>query len=192
MKELLFHTPWWLPTLIATIGVALFIAGNNRQQANIRNSGLGLFLVAVVLCVVSYVVDTDIEQVTDRTEALIGSVEDRDWTKFRSLLDTNTSGLIYHGRDDLTEGAKLAAEKFNVRKARVISRQITATGSLITVAVEAYSEQDMPPGPMRTGWQFDWQERGNEWLLSGIRLVTVNNQPMNGVESMLPVLPRKK
>ena len=60
MTELLFHTPWWLPTLLIGAGVILFWTGNQRQETRVRLAGMLLVLAAAVLCTVSYLVDTDI------------------------------------------------------------------------------------------------------------------------------------
>src|SRR5437016_2951030 len=89
--ELLFHTPWWLPAGIAVLGVVLFWTGNNRLETRVRTAGLIVIALAVVLGVVSYLVDTDLERAVDRSRDLTRSVEHHDWEKMRSILDERTS-----------------------------------------------------------------------------------------------------
>ena len=61
MSELLFHTPWWLPTVLIGIGSFVFWTGNRRQESNVRNTGLGMILAAFVVVALSYFVETDLE-----------------------------------------------------------------------------------------------------------------------------------
>lgn len=192
MTDLLFDTPWWLPVAIAVVGIALFASGNNRQKSPLRNVGLGVVALAGVLLLVSYLVDTDKEKVIDRTNALVRSVGERDWKTFTSLLDPQTSFAGYVGRDQLAEGARLSAETFGVKSTTVLGREVKDDQTLITVTVDALSQQDTPPYPLRSTWDFDWQQRGDEWLLYEIRMISVNETMTaeSDLTRRLPKLPQ--
>ena len=40
MSEFLFHVQWWIPTLLAVIGIALFINGNRQGTLNVALDGI--------------------------------------------------------------------------------------------------------------------------------------------------------
>ena len=65
LTDYLFHTPWWLPASIAVTGAVLFYVANNRQEVKLRTAGLVVVCVAVLLALVSYFVDTDLEKAVD-------------------------------------------------------------------------------------------------------------------------------
>lgn len=186
MTDLLFDTPWWLPTAIAVVGVGLFVSGNKRRHAGMRAAGGAVALLAVLLVAASYFVDTDVEKAVKRTAALVDAVDRQDWQAFESLLDEQSSLGNYVGRAELTQGAQDAVEKFGVRKAGVLSQSVRQDDTLITVTVSAFSEQDMPPGPMRSTWEFDWQQRGDEWFLYRITPLSVGNQAIENPAAHLP------
>ena len=37
MTNLLFDAPWWLPALLIAVGLALWISGNKRVDAGLKN-----------------------------------------------------------------------------------------------------------------------------------------------------------
>ena len=54
MTDLLFDQPWWLPTSIIIVGIALFISGNRRQLPRLRNAGAIIVLVALAFSLISF------------------------------------------------------------------------------------------------------------------------------------------
>lgn len=179
--DLLFDAPLWLVGALAAAGVACFVYGNNRRRDDIRYSGLGLLLLGVVLAVVSYLIDTDLEKVTKRTQALVTSVDKQDWKAFQSLLSPNTSFQIYNNREQLVAGAKATAERIGLKSVRVTSLQPKQTQTVITVDLNVISEQDITLGrPYPTSWRFDWQDLGNGWVLT--RIENLPNQQIGPAE----------
>src|SRR2546428_12009870 len=57
MANLFFDAPWWLPTILAGLGIFLFWTGNLRQESKVRNAGTGLALAAVAGRRLSYFID---------------------------------------------------------------------------------------------------------------------------------------
>jgi hypothetical protein len=191
MTDLLFDTPWWLPTLIAVVGGWMLIDGNKRGNDRFRNAGAAVFLVAVLLAVVSYFVDTDKETVLKRTRALVDAVEQKDWQRFESLLDEGTSlAGRYSGKQEMVEGAKRSSVLIGLKKAYVRSTEARQTGTLITVTMNALSEQDMPPYPMQSKWELDWQQRGDRWLLDRVTLQNVSGEDGQAFIGRLPAVSR--
>ncbi|HSV14862.1 MAG TPA: hypothetical protein VLI90_11420 [Tepidisphaeraceae bacterium] len=182
MTDLLFSTPWWLPTAIIVAGVFLFVTGNARQLSGPRNVGLGLVGLAIVLILVSWLVETDRERVTRQSRELIKSVETRDWNKMRSLLDPKvslaiSSATIYANRDDLVKGAQAATDQYGLKNIIITSLDAEQTQTVITVTLTALTEQDASMGrPVPSTWQFDWEQIGKDWSLYRITCLRINNE----------------
>src|SRR5687768_7812820 len=114
MSNLLFDAPWWLPALIAAVGLSLWISGNKRTDAGLKNAGYGFAGLAIVLLLVSWFLDSDVERAVKRTRDLVDAVEDHDWPRMRSLLDPKVSFYFYNNRDQIVAGAKTASEEFGL------------------------------------------------------------------------------
>jgi hypothetical protein len=169
VSDWLFDTPWWLLALLVGVGAVIFVAGNRRQERPVMRMGLILFLAGVALGVVSYFVDTDKEKAVARTRAIAWAVDQRDWNVLRGLLDPNTTLLFYNNRDDIIKGGQQTAERIGLKNVRLLSVSPTQTQTLITVDVEALSEQDAFPGHTPTSWQFQYQNLGDGWRLTSIQ-----------------------
>lgn len=182
MSELLFDAPWWLPALIAGLGVGLFIIGNNRQETRIRAAGIILIALAMLALGVSYLVDTPREQVIGKTRRLVQSVETRDWPTMTTLLDPRCSLEKYGNRDQIVKAAQEVCEQFNVKSIRITSLVAEQTDSLFTVTLNVLSEQDLTLGrPYPTSWQLGWQKSASGWLLRTIKVLE-SRQPGSQAE----------
>jgi hypothetical protein len=169
MQNLLFDTPWWLLLLLLVAGAALWWSGNNRRDKTLRRVGLGVVLAGVVLAVVSWYFDTDVESVSKRTRQIVQAVDKRDWNTFSSLLDQRTSlPPTFNNRDKIVEGARRAADAIGLRSVRVFRLEAQKKDTVIQVNFNVISEQDRGGGTTFTNWQFDWQNFGNGWKLDRI------------------------
>jgi len=186
LSQLLFDTPWWLPTGIALAGVVLFFYANVRREWKLRNAGAGVVLLAILLAAISYGVDTDIEKVNKRTKQFVTAVNERDWTTFRSLLDTRTSFAIYRNADELTSGAEKTSDAIGLKSVTVFSMEPQQTDTLITVYLAVWSTQDFTMlRPIKSNWQFDWQETSEGWVLRTIRPLGGDSLKPSDVEAKL-------
>lgn len=186
LSQLLFDTPWWLPTSIALAGVVLFFYANARREWKLRNAGAGVVLLAILLAAISYGVDTDIEKVNKRTKQFVTAVNERDWTTFRSLLDTRTSFAMYRNADELTSGAEKTSDAIGLKSVTVFSMEPQQTDTLITVYLAVWSTQDFTMlRPIKSNWQFDWQETSEGWVLRTIRLLDGDSLKPSDVEAKL-------
>jgi hypothetical protein len=168
LTHLLFETPWWLPTSLIGLGIALFLAGNMRQEKKVLITGIVLALLGITNALVSYFVVTDTENVVARTKQLAAAVNNHDWETFRSLLDPNTSLEWYHNRDQLVAGAKATADQIGLKTVHITGLDTEKRDTLIIVNIRVYSEQDTT-GPTVTDWQLQWENFGNGWLLYNIQ-----------------------
>jgi hypothetical protein len=172
MTELLFDTPWWLPTLVAVVGVVLFVSGNKRVDLTLRNVGIGIFGLAILLVLLSWIVDTPKERAVKGTRQLVDSVEKKDWQKMRSLLDPKVSFFTYGNRDVLVDAVKRASEEQGVRSIVITSLEAKQADTLITVTLTAYATLDATQGrPFRSDWSLDWIETADGWVLRTIKLL---------------------
>src|SRR5438477_1082041 len=131
MKELLFHTPWWLPASLIFVGVVLFWTGNRNGEGRVRNTGLLVLLAAILLMAVSYFVDTPLERAVRQSKALVASVQQRDWNRMKSILDPHTSVTVlnsfdvYNNRDQILAGAQDAVDHFGLKNVLITSTEAT-------------------------------------------------------------------
>jgi hypothetical protein len=137
MTDLIFQTPWWLPTLIAVAGVILFVTGNARTETRVRTAGLGVIGLAVLLAVVSYLVDTPRETAEKRSRELCYAFEKADWPKMTSILDTGTTvtvlnNTIYATREEIIAAAQRAHTQHGFKSVRVLNASAEQQDTLIT------------------------------------------------------------
>jgi hypothetical protein len=182
VEDLLFNTPWWLPTGIAILGIVLFVMGNQRVNGKLRTAGLLVVLAAVLLAVVSYLVDTPKETAEKRTRAIVNVVAGRDWPRLRTLLDQNTSFDIADAHTipqaqptnngpAIAQEAEAASAVIGLHSVNILQMESSQQESLITVTFSAISTQDYSQDrPVKSTWQFSWQRRGNDWFLQQITL----------------------
>ena len=194
LTSYLFDTPWWLPASVALVGAVLFYTANKRQETRLRTVGLLVVLLAVVIGVVSYFVDTALEKAEKQTRALVDAFEEKDWAKFRSLLDRNTSlGILngvtlYRGNDEITARARAGSDKYGFRAVNVTSMQSRQDQTLITVTIGIVSTQDVTAmRPITSTWEFDYVESADGWHLNEVRAVEIGRQQGQGMESMFPL-----
>ena len=196
MSDLLFDVPWWLPALLAVIGLTLMLRGNARQKPKVRTAGLGVFALAVGWFLLSCFVDTDKEKAQKGTKALLQSVVEGNWTKFQSMLvpqaavtvQGNPTGVV--GADEVTQMAKTGAESIHLTGASVRSAEAEQDGSYILVKAQIVSIEEFPQAPtMPSTWQFTWEPTAVGWRVKEIRLVKLGE--LRG-EDLQQVMPKKR
>lgn len=192
MRDFFFDVPWWAPTLIFVIGIALFVSGNRRQKTNARTAGLAVIAVAVLWGLVSYLVDTPKEICQKQTRQFVRAVVDRDWPTFQRLMEPqadfqfvgSTWGI--DGRDELLDAIKVDVDQIGLKGAHITSMQADETASAVTVKFRVYSTQDISLGqPLDSEWELEWRKPGNAWLLHEIRGLRVANIPPDMIRGSL-------
>jgi hypothetical protein len=189
MSDLLFASPWWVPTCIIGIGILFFISGNKRQQPRARNTGIVIMLLAVALIALNYFVETDKEKVARHTRELVSAVQDANWDKVKSLLSPQvTLGTIktsiYPNRDALLKGAADCAEQYQLKSAHITSLEVRQVQTQITVDLTVWTVQDITLGrPLPSSWQLVWGQTGNDWSLFQITCLSIGNENINNLDS---------
>lgn len=162
--NLIYETPWWLPTGIAALGFMLFTTGNKRQEAKVRNGGLGLIGLAVLLAVLSYFLDSPREVVIKRTHALVTAVSNRDWPAMEALLHLEVSVMIWKGPKEVVEKTKWAAERFELQSIQIASVNAEKPDPSIKVALQVAAGFKDVSGTI-TNWALEWEQTDRGWLL---------------------------
>jgi hypothetical protein len=192
MTDLIFHTPWWLPTLIALAGVVLFVTGNQRVENRVRLAGVGVIGLAILLALVSYFVDTPRETAERKSRDLCYAFERADWPTMTSILDRGTNisapgASIYANRDEIVSAAKKAHERYGFKTVRVLSTSTEQQDTLITVDLVLLTEQSAAyVNTLNSEWQFDWEKRQDGWVLSEIRALKIGNATGDQMKPLFP------
>ncbi len=193
MSDLIFDAPWWLPAIVALTGIALFVSGNRRTEAKVRNIGLAVIGLAAVLMLLKWFVDTPKKIALRESKELAAAVETGDWKKFRSLLTPDvglrvlTGKSAYSNADQLTVATQNAAEGFRLRAIHIQSMLAEQTGPLVTVTLNLMTEQEQAGIPMLpSSWEFDFKQTSDGWKISEIRALKIDDMPSDEIEKNLP------
>jgi len=169
MKDFLFDAPLWVLCVLIAGGVAIWWAGNNRVDKAMKRIGLVVLLAGILLAGTSFLLETDAEKVTRKTEQLVQAINIRDWPTFESVLDPRTRFAFYGNRDAIVAGAKQTADDIGLKSARITGMTVSRKDTVISIDLRAISEQDRTMGrPVVTDWRFDWQNLGTGWKLMTI------------------------
>ena len=192
MDELLFHTPWWLPTTIIAAGVALFLAGNRRTKGSVRTAGAAVIGLGAAV---------DRRELGRRHghgkgrgphKQLVESAGHNDWNTVERLLSptahfTFQMGDRHYGdRKELIDAARQASDSTGLRTPWVAADHLTQTGGMITTEMRVFSDQDKVGGhQIPSDWQLDWQKENGQWVVSEIRLIQVGEVSSEAINQHL-------
>ena len=192
MTDLLFDTPWWLPTLIALVGIVLFVRGNRNQNAILRTAGGAVLSIALLLILVSYFVDTDKEICINRTRQLVRAVEQGEWKTFEAMLDPGATlelqGNPYlTGRDSISKTAQAGVQRIGLKSVTMTGKHATQTADSVTVSFRVFTEQEYTLGrPVDSDWEIDWQKSSGVWRARRIREINVAGATPQALQHELP------
>jgi predicted PurR-regulated permease PerM len=191
MTDPIFDTPWWLPVLIAGVGAVLFVTGNKRVEGKLRNAGLAVIALAMLLVAVSYFVDTPVETAVKRTKQFVAAFDTQDWATFGSIPDEHTlvslhSLRLYLGRDQIVEAGKSGYQRYGFKSANVLTTSAERVDSTITVTITVLTTEGQIGRPINSEWQFEWQESAEGWGLAEIRALQIGQQRGEGMKGLFP------
>lgn len=193
LTDYLFHTPWWLPTILLAVGALVFYFAGNRQETKARAAGLLMIFFAILVVGISYSVDTDLEKAEKNTRRIVEAFDKQDWSALGPLLDNNTSvGIanaltLYRGRDQIVAKSKEASERYGFKSVDVTGLNSRQDQTLITISVGILSNQDQTMGvSIPSRWEFDYLESADGWYLNEIRAVEIGRQQGEGMTHLFP------
>jgi hypothetical protein len=190
--DYLFHTPWWLPTLVIVVGAVVFYVANNRQEVRTRTVGLSIVCLGILIGTVSYFVDTDLEKAETNTRQLIRAVNDKDWNKARTLLDKDTTvsianvATLYRGGEQIVAKAQEATDRYGLQSVTLTGLESRQDQTLITISANVVSIQTYVGAPITSRWEFDYQQSANGWYLNEIRAVEIGRARGEQMQGMFP------
>lgn len=191
MRDLLFSVPWYLPTILGIVGLALFVSGNRRQNPQVRTAGVAVIGLAILWAVVSYLVETPKEICEKQTRQYVRAVVDRDWPTFDRLMEPDvrfTDGTDWQiaGRDTWSGDVKSGAEQIGLKSASISSMNLDEKSEAIIATITVYSTQDTTlERPIDSEWTLEWRQSGGRWLLHELRPVQVTGASLDQVRGML-------
>ena len=191
MTDLLFDTPWWLPIVVAGVGVVLFVTGNKRVEDKVRYAGLAMIALAVLLVVVSYFVDTPLEMAEKKTRQIVEAFNKQDWATFGSIPDKDTlvslqSLPLYTGGAEIAEAGKRAYQQYGFKSANVLMSSAERADSVITVNITVLTTEGTLGRPINSEWAFEWQESAEGWALVEIRALQIGQQRGDNIKGLFP------
>ena len=191
MTDLLFDTPWWLPAVVAGVGVVLFVTGNKRVEDKVRYAGLAVIALAALLLAVSYFVDTPLETAEKKTRQFVEAFDKQDWATFGSIPDKDTlvslhSLPLYTGSDQIVEAGKKAYQQYGFKSANVLMSSAERADTVITVNITVFTTEGTLGRPINSEWQFEWQESADGWSLAEIRALQIGQQRGEGMKGLFP------
>lgn len=180
MNELLFQTPWWLPTAFILLGLGVFWTSNNRRQKGGMWGGLAIALIGIAIATTSYLVDTDQEKAVARVKHIVTAVNQKDWTTFRTLIDAQTNVYGLRGPDQITNVVQHASERFNFGNNSITGTTVKQTDTLIEIDIRLFSQ-----GAMNgvSDWQFNFQDFGRGFELRQIQALASQDQDPQRIAS---------
>ncbi|HEY2588259.1 MAG TPA: DUF4440 domain-containing protein [Tepidisphaeraceae bacterium] len=193
MRDLLFNVPWYLPTLLAIIGLALFVRGNRRQKPPVRTAGVAVIGLAILWGVVSYLVDTPKEICERQTREYVRAVADQDWKTFDRLMEPGVKFTAaangnweIAGRDTWAQDVKSGAQQIGLKSVVISDLRVAESGDTITTTIRVYSTQDLTMDrPVDSDWELDWRPAGDKWLLHELRALRVTGASLDQVRGTL-------
>ena len=193
MTELLFDVSWWIPLLVAGLGVAILIAGNNRQHAALRNAGGAVALLGVAWLALGFVIATPTKTCVKQSRQLAQAVADGDWKTFNDLAATNAAfhyvgrpAWQVKGRAALETEARAVVKQAGLHSASLAHVQPRREANSVVVAFTAFLDSEVTPGhPIDSQWEFEWQPQPDGWRLADMRVLDVANQSPESIKTTL-------
>lgn len=182
--NLLLDAPLWVIGIMVLVAAGLLFNGLRSGQDSLRKSAMILFVVAAALLALKWVVPTDEKKVEQKTRSLLAAIGSGNWNEAGPMLSHATM-LAWQG-DELTGNAKSAADHYGLSSIRINSLDVKKEPQVITVQTSVITRSNNPTyDVVPSTWTFEYQKRGNDWVL--IRIVPIKIATFQGadIESIL-------
>lgn len=183
MTDWIFDTPYWVLGVLVVGAIALFVAGNNRQDKPLKRLALAALGLAVLLAVVSYFVDTDREKVGKKTREFVGAVEKKDTATVERLLHPSAD-LRGMRKKEIVKAAGEAVDAYHLKDVRITSMDVRSTGDTIIAVIQVGANVEVGGfgGNAPSTWQLTWVKTELGWQLQTIDAL---NLPFADINSVL-------
>ncbi len=163
----LSETPWWAPTGCWTVGIVLFITGNNRLHAKMKYTGAAVVALGALFAILSYFLQSPREKAISQTRALVAAVEKRDWVEMQSLLHPELTLIGWKGRAEMVKGAKYYSERYDLKSLSITSIDAIEIDDDVRVSVAVLADFKEAAGIL-TRWTLEWTETREGWVLAAV------------------------
>lgn len=171
MRDFLFATPWWVFIGLGVLAMSLLIAGNNRQNSQLKMSGLSVLFVGIAIFAISWIVETPVEIARRQTREMLTAIVNRQSEPLEQILHTNAS-LVKWGKPDIVYGAKMYADQYGIKSTTVTGMEAREeAGGYVQVDLAVLATFESSKAPIDTimsYWQFLYMETNNGWRLKEI------------------------
>ena len=177
MSDILFDTPYWLLGLIAVAAMALFVAGNNRQDKTLKRLSAAAVALGVVLFGLSLAVETEREKVTSLTRNFVSAVEKKDSAAAEKLLHPAAT-LLWMRKPDVVKAIATAADDYGISSINIGSMDVKSTGDTVVavISVGAQMEKGGYSGAVPSTWSITWvRSPAGDWQA---KYITAIHLPM--------------
>ena len=161
--NILYETPWWLLAGLAVIGGVLFWTGRGRAEKRLIYAGLGTLLLALVMGITSWVLDSPREKAIKGTRALVAAVLKRDRDAMRPLMHEQINTPFLSGREAVIKRADELVATHNVTDASILDIEAAQEGKRVIVTMRlavTISGMTVP-----SDWELKWEEVNKQWVL---------------------------
>jgi hypothetical protein len=179
MNDLLFDTPWWLPAVLAVVGLTLFWTGNRRQKSRPRNAGLAVLGLMVALILVSWLVDTQKEKCVKLAHQIVQAAAQHDAAALKPLLNAQTTvNNRIHGPTAIATATVMAADTYDLQSLTTLSTTPKQAQTVITVQMRVLA-QSKSYRPTTVDCEFQWNQTSEGWYLQNIEVKSIGDQNVN-------------
>ncbi len=154
--EIIANPPWYIPTILAAVAIIFLFQGNNRQNRGLKRGGLAFAVAAVLVYLVSYLLESPHEKVIRQTQQIAAAVDGRDWKTFGDMLDPKVRFWQYDGSENLKAGAEKSAERVDVKNIVLSDIHVTDEPGAYRVDFRATTDIASMPHRLPTNWKFFW------------------------------------
>lgn len=182
LSSMLFENPW--PAVIALVGVSsvLRVIGKRQNQKRLVIASYAALALGLGVYATAALVNTDREQLIERTEALISATSPVDESALRDLFSGNAVLLKEDGGLWRDLDAGLVAER--LRQANAQDHTLRAVEAVSNRPGQGISTMDVSSRvggvPNRSTWEIVWlRDEDGRWRISSLRWLTLNRQSPN-------------
>lgn len=179
----LYEVPWYMPAGLCAVGVILLLSGNSRQDKRLWSAGLLGVVLALVLALASYLLESDREQVVRRTYELVKAVEKRDGAAMRSYLHPEVRIVLLEGPEMVVQTATVGAEAAELQSLRITGLKAGEIEGALAVSMRVFAQ--FKDGAGLSDWELEWEKPQEDWLLREARPQSAPGTPQAVIEQHL-------
>ncbi len=175
----LYDPPFFYLALAVVAALAAATYGLLRGDVRVGRVGAIGLAAALAWAAIGWAVATPSEQAVSRTKAIVAAYEGEDWPELAELLDPRTSiENIVIGGDNVAARAEQIHNAIGQDSVTIRSLEPDVDAAGVRVRIRVFSQQDQPPTPLPTAWEFSYLLAEGQLILDRIRYLP--DEPFDG------------